>query len=47
LMVSTASLSGLSHENSMDQPAIRLWSDTRQVAASKEQEGYTVRVSAN
>jgi broad specificity phosphatase PhoE len=47
LMVSTASLSALSNENSMDQPAIRLWNDTRHVAASKEQEGYTVRVSAN
>ena len=46
-MLSTASLSGLSHEHSLDQPAIQLWNDSRHVATSKEQEVCTVRVSAN
>ena len=46
-MLSTASLSALSHENSMNQPAIQLWNDSRHVATSKEQEVCTVRVSAN
>jgi len=33
-MLSTASLSGLSHENSLDQPAISFWNDARHVLAS-------------
>jgi len=33
-MLSTASLSALSHENSMDQPAIHFWNDTRHVLPS-------------
>jgi len=37
LMLSTASLSALSHEGNMSQPAIRFWNDTRHVQASKEQ----------
>jgi broad specificity phosphatase PhoE len=36
-MLSTASLSGLTHERSVDQPAIHLWNDTRHVVRSKEQ----------
>jgi len=33
-MLSTASLSALSHENSMDQPVIHFWNDTRHVLPS-------------
>jgi probable phosphoglycerate mutase len=33
-MLSTASLSALSHENRMDQPAIHFWNDTRHVLPS-------------
>jgi len=39
LMLGTASLSALSHENRMPQPAISLWNDTHHVAAAKVQEG--------
>lgn len=38
LMLSTASLSALGYENSVDQPAIQLWNDTRHVVALKDQE---------
>ncbi len=46
-MLSTASLSALSYENNMDQPAIQLWNDTRHVLMSKEQEPRPVHASAN
>jgi broad specificity phosphatase PhoE len=36
LMLSTASLSGLSYESSLSQPAIWLWNDTHHVLTSKE-----------
>jgi len=36
LMLSTASLSGLSYENSPSQPAIRFWNDTHHLAYSLE-----------
>jgi probable phosphoglycerate mutase len=36
LMLNTASLSGLSYEHSVDQPAIHLWNDTRHVLTSGE-----------
>jgi len=39
LMLSTASLSSLSHEHSTD-PAIRLWNDTAHVLASSGEEGH-------
>jgi hypothetical protein len=31
-MLNTASLSALGYENSLSQPVIRLWNDTRHVA---------------
>jgi len=37
LMLSTASLSALSYENSLSQPAIRFWNDTHHVPASDGQ----------
>jgi len=37
LMLSTASLSALSYENSLSQPAIRFWNDTHHVLASNGQ----------
>ena len=39
LMLGTASLSALSYENRMTQPAISFWNDTHHVAAEKVQEG--------
>ncbi|MGA8272182.1 MAG: histidine phosphatase family protein [Candidatus Sulfotelmatobacter sp.] len=38
LMLSTTSLSALSYENSLSQPAIQLWNDARHVLTSSEQE---------
>jgi broad specificity phosphatase PhoE len=38
LMLNTASLSALSYENSLSQPAIRLWNDTQHVLTSIGQE---------
>jgi broad specificity phosphatase PhoE len=38
LMLSTASLSALGYENSLEQPAIRLWNETRHLLASNERE---------
>jgi broad specificity phosphatase PhoE len=38
LMLSTASLSALGYENSVDQPVIQLWNDTRHVVALEDQE---------
>ena len=46
-MLATASLSGLSHEHSMDQPAIHLWNDTRHVLAPKEQRSFPLHASAS
>ena len=37
LKLSTASLSALGYENSLEQPAIQFWNDDRHVVASKEQ----------
>jgi hypothetical protein len=37
-MLSTASLSALGYENSLEQPVIRLWNDTHHLLVSKEQE---------
>ncbi len=37
LMLGTASLSALSYENSLSQPAIRLWNDTHNLLTSDEQ----------
>lgn len=42
LMLSTASLSALSYENSLSQPAIQLWNDARHVLPSTEQESSTL-----
>jgi len=44
-MLSTASLSGLSHEHT-DRPAIRLWNDTAHVPTSKEQAPAVVQAGA-
>jgi len=38
LTLSTASLSAIGYENSLEQPAIRFWNDNRHVVAPKEQE---------
>jgi broad specificity phosphatase PhoE len=38
LMLSTASLSALGYENSLEQPAIRLWNETRHLLVSNERE---------
>jgi broad specificity phosphatase PhoE len=43
LMLSTASLSALSYENSLSQPAIRLWDDTHHVLTSDGQQGSPAR----
>ena len=45
LMLSTASLSSLSHEHSAD-PAIRLWNDTAHIATSHGHERRALRSSA-
>jgi broad specificity phosphatase PhoE len=45
-ILSTASLSALGYENSLEQPAIQFWNDTRHVLASKEQEACSERVTA-
>jgi len=45
-MLSTASLSALGYENSLEQPAIQFWNDTRHVLASKEQEVCSERATA-
>ena len=37
-MLSTASLSALGYENSLEQPAIRLWNDTHHLLVSNEEE---------
>jgi len=44
-MLSTASLSALGYENSLQQPAIQFWNDTRHVLASKAQEVCSERVT--
>ena len=46
-MLSTASLSGLSHEHSVDQPTIHLWNDTHHVLMSKEQQSFRVHARAD
>ena len=43
LVLSTASLSALSYENSLSQPAIRFWNDTHHVLASNDQAHLAVR----
>ena len=43
LMLSTASLSALSYENGLSQPAIRFWNDTHHVLASNDQAHLAVR----
>jgi broad specificity phosphatase PhoE len=43
LMLSTASLSALSYENSLSQPAIRFWNDTHHVLASNDQAHLAAR----
>jgi probable phosphoglycerate mutase len=40
-MLSTASLSALGYENSLAEPAIRLWNDTRHLLPSREQDRDT------
>jgi probable phosphoglycerate mutase len=45
LMLSTASLSALGYENSLEQPAIQFWNDTRHVVASKEQDASSEHVT--
>ncbi|HXW90774.1 MAG TPA: histidine phosphatase family protein [Terriglobales bacterium] len=45
LMLDTASLSELSYENSVSQPAIRLWNDTHHVPTSNGQESLADRAS--
>jgi probable phosphoglycerate mutase len=41
LMLSTASLSALGYEHSLEQPAIRLWNDTDYLLPSREQDTDT------
>jgi broad specificity phosphatase PhoE len=41
-MLSTASLSALSHEHSVDEPAIYLWNDTGHLARATEQQSSPV-----
>jgi len=43
LMLSTASLSALSYENSLSQPAISFWNDTHHVLTSNGQDRLTAR----
>jgi probable phosphoglycerate mutase len=43
LMLSTASLSALSYENGLSQPAIRFWNDTHHVLASNDQAHLAAR----
>jgi broad specificity phosphatase PhoE len=43
LMLSTASLSALSYENSLSQPSIRLWNDTNHLFKSDGQESSLAR----
>jgi len=45
LMLDTASLSALSYEKSVSQPAIRLWNDTHHVLTSNGQESLADRAS--
>jgi probable phosphoglycerate mutase len=40
LMLSTASLSALGYEHSLEQPAIRLWNDTHHLLTANEQDTY-------
>src|SRR6266542_5425966 len=46
-MLSTASLSSLSHEHGVDQPAILLWNDTSHLLTSQEQKASPAHASAN
>jgi len=46
LKLSTASLSALGYENSLEQPAIQFWNDDRHVVASKEQTARSGHVTA-
>jgi broad specificity phosphatase PhoE len=46
-ILSTASLSALGYENSLEEPAIQFWNDTRHVLASKEQEACSEHVTAS
>jgi len=45
LKLSTASLSALGYENSLEQPAIQFWNDDRHVVAPKEQAGCSEQVT--
>jgi broad specificity phosphatase PhoE len=45
-MLSTASLSALGYENSLQQAAIQFWNDTRHVLASKEQDAFSAHVTS-
>ncbi len=45
-ILSTASLSALGYENSLEQAAIQFWNDTRHVLASKEQEACSEHLTA-
>jgi probable phosphoglycerate mutase len=47
LMLGTASLSMLGFENSISQPAIRLWNDTHHVLTSNGQEAQPAHASSN
>jgi len=46
LKLSTASLSALGYENSLEQPAIQFWNDDRHVVAAKEQTARSGHVTA-
>jgi broad specificity phosphatase PhoE len=46
LMLDTASLSAVGYENSISQPAIRLWNDTHHVLTSTGQDAAEVHASA-
>ena len=46
LMLSTASLSALGYENSLEQAAIQLWNDARHVLASDDQDACPEHVTA-
>jgi len=47
LMLGTASLSALGYENSISQPAIRLWNDTRHVLASNGRDAARIQANPN
>jgi broad specificity phosphatase PhoE len=47
LMLGTASLSALGYENSISQPAIRLWNDTHHVLTSTGQDAARINGSAS